>query len=212
MDCCCDAVGFPMVVLPGGRHAVGLWPLLKVQFERFLAEPGRATDPLMAELLAVSPRLSWRTPEADRLEELALTGVLPDDLAAFNTWMGNGTRVIRLDEWRSFDRLLDETVVPAEWFEQVRAMSRLHPAARLLLGWMESTIPNLTFRRLAWLSEGILEWVQAHARIGALGRPRAGLLEKPILLNPQLHEPLSPIPLDRRRRAYGTRLIRSLPG
>ncbi|VTS08436.1 hypothetical protein [Tuwongella immobilis] len=214
MDFCCDPWGFPQVILPGNR-AVGLWPLLKVQYEHYLGCPGvgEAGEQHYAQLVAVSPRRSWRTPDFQRWEELALTGVIPEDLVGYCTHTGGGARLLTAREWREFDQLVTGQTADPSILARLMALPRLHPAAAHLLRAFADREPEFPIRRLAGLERGILEWVRHSTGpgTGLYGRPREGLLQKPIILNPQIHEPMSPFGTDR-RRAFGIRIIRAVSG
>ena len=189
-----DAHGFPCVAL-AGPVAVGLLPVLKVQFEVAYGTPGGPDLLPYAECCRVNPRASSPTTPASA-ESPFLTGVLPAEAVAVAGRLGVGGRLATVEEWREADRLLDEPLVPAHLARLV-AVPQLHPAARAVLKRTTAT----TWRGLG---EGLLEWVQAPGGPGLFGRPRRDF-QLNLILNPRIHPPAVPRSLDR-HRAYGLRV------
>src|SRR4051794_14923233 len=101
-----DRTGFPVLELPALRLAVHLLPVVKQQFERFLADPGPFGDAWYEEILTVSPRipLGGRAPEP--YESLFLGGVQPAEIPPFAKWLGHGFDLPTADAWRAVDRTL----------------------------------------------------------------------------------------------------------
>jgi hypothetical protein len=189
-----DAHGFPLVCL-AGPVAVGLLPVLKVQFELAYGSPGGPDLLDVDACLRLNPRVSWRvsppTPEAPYL-----TGLLPDEAHALAARLGG--RVPTADEWREADAALDGAVTP-ELLRRLAAARGLHPAARALVRRSAAT----TWRGL---SEGLLEWVDA---AGLYGRPRPSYGLN-LILNPRIHPPAVPRVAER-HRATGVRLATTRP-
>lgn len=204
----CDRLGTPWLRVPGMRVGLALHPLLKVQFERFLSEPGEPPEGLYAELLAVHPRSSWRAPDPARPEGVVLTGLTPADLVGYLAFTGEGMRLPDAAEWRALDAALGDAPVPAEWLRGILADAAVSPVSRHLVRLTARAVPGVTWRRLAMLSDGVLEWVQTPTGPGLLGRTRPAFHK--VILNPAIHAPLVPI-AGARHKAFGVRLARPAP-
>src|SRR5438105_13260413 len=94
-----DRTGFPVLELPAVRLAVNLRPIVKQQFERFLAEPGALGDAWYEELLTVSPRIPLTEAQPDPLESLLLAGIQPAEVPPFARWLGSGFELPTVAMW-----------------------------------------------------------------------------------------------------------------
>lgn len=202
-----DKTDFPYLALPAAGLAVGLLPVCKAQFEFYLGDPTGPGRPWYEAVLAVSPRASWRHPQSERVEELFLTGVLPEEAEQFACWIGPEFRLPGADDWRAADRELARTC-DVEELCRVADDPRVHPAARAVLRQLTRGTRPKSWREPTLLENGLLEWVGLPAGgHGLYGRPRPALFK--LLLNPQIHSPSRPRSLTR-HRAFGFRLVRTL--
>jgi hypothetical protein len=205
----CDRTGYPLLELPELGLACGLWPVARVQAERWLAEPNGPGDAWYEELLAVHERASWRQPDLTDYEGLFLTAVRPDEALAFAGWLGEGFDLPGLDTWRLLAQLLLAAPLTPEAFNGIAGDNRLHAAARgTLLALWHHARPT-TWGELALLRGGLLEWVRGGPAqpFGGLGEPRPRFHR--IIFNPQRDAPTRP-PGGARSRCFGARLVRPL--
>src|SRR5262245_28095289 len=131
-----DRTGFPVLELPGQRLAVHLLPVVKQQFERFLADPGPFGDAWYEELLTVSPRIPLGETSPDLYEMLFLSGIQPGEIPPFAKWLGQGFEIPTADVWRGIDRALAAEPVQEVDAQSLRNDPNLAPAARRILGWV----------------------------------------------------------------------------
>lgn len=96
-----DRIGYPLIQVDilGGAY-VHLFPVAKAQFEHFLAQPGQPLgDYWYEQILAQHPRGKLNSPEQGSAVNLFMTGLLPDEVARFGSWMGRSYRLMTVDEW-----------------------------------------------------------------------------------------------------------------
>jgi len=202
----CDRTGFPVLELPQLGWAVHLFPVARVQWERFLAEPGSFGDSWYEEVLNVSPRVSWRQVNLNTYEQLFMAGVQPEEVERFAGWLEEGFQLPSMEIWREIDRYLLEEAIDAEFLVQLQDAPKLHAnAARLLKFLLDGRQPR-TWNQLALMRDGLLEWVRCGPRsFGGLGAPRQEF--HALLMNPQQHAPVKPLK-NERLRYFGCRLVR----
>jgi len=196
-----DRAGFPMVWVPPLGAFVHLFPIMKPQLEYFLAqtELPEFGDQWYQSLLCHNPRLSLSAPNFSAYERLCLTGLLPEDLAAFAAWQGPDFRSLTLREWQ----------VAAEWLARqglsvpaAEVENAMTPAARRIwLGLLAARQPQ-TLHELALMRDGVVEWViEPNGTLRGMGRPRQqfqpGFAQSPWV-------PISP---PRRAKIWGGRLM-----
>jgi hypothetical protein len=219
-----DRTGFPLLELANIGFAVNLFPIAKMQFERFLSEPviEPAESPQVAlfgdvwysALLTFLPRVSLRqenpaeaTPA--EYEGLFLGGILPEEAVRFAKWLGIGYDLPQTADWRRIDQELFKAPLSADDAAALRSDDRLSRSARRLIDWWLDARRPKTWGQLALLEGGLLEWVRTARRgaFGGLGRPRPDF--QWILLNPQRDQPVTPIRSER-MGYFGFRLVKPL--
>jgi hypothetical protein len=204
----CDRTGFPVLELPQLGYAVHLLPVAKLQWERFLAEPGGFGDAWYEEVLQISPRLSLAKAKVSNYEMLFMGGVLPEESEAFAHWLGEDFQIPTSEVWRSIaQNLMDETIEPDERDALCHAPV-LDQNAQKLLEFLIRIHKPRSWADLAMLRGGLLEWVRSGPKtFGGLGAPRHEF--HPLLMNPQQHPPVKPLKAER-LRYFGCRLVRPL--
>jgi hypothetical protein len=183
MQLSCDALGFPRIKIlrskksAAARFWLSMFPVTKMQYESFLAEPDSLGDLWYEQILAANERRSLTSPDGD-LEGIFVTGIFPQELKVFVEWLRrNGEPncdIPTAEEWREAYRYLKG----AEWAPEsmhwdgevsnvaeklIRACFRKNP-----ISWLEATL----------MIDGLTEWVrETHEKSTeycGLGRPRAG--------------------------------------
>ena len=200
-----DRAGFPMVWIPPLAAFVHLFPILKAQFECFLTQTDLPEfgDQWYQQLLRYNPRLALSARTFGEYEQLCLTGLLPEDLAAFAEWQGSGFRSLTLREWQVAAEWMARqglSVPPAE-VEHAMALA----ARRIWTGLLAALQPQ-TLHDLALLRNGVVEWViEPDGLAQGMGRPRQrfqpGFAQSPWI-------PTSP---PRRAKIWGGRLLTTEP-
>jgi hypothetical protein len=204
-----DRCGYPVLELPSARLAVHLLPVVKQQFERFLAEPGSFGDGWYEEILTISPRVPLSESSPDPFELLLLGGIQPNEVAPFANWFGSGFDLPTAEEWRLVDEDLAAIQVTETEIQLLQADSALHPTARRILGWLIESHRPQTWGELALFRGGLLEWVRTGpAQYGALGVPRPEF--QAMIVNPQRDSPVRPVDPSKRYRFFGFRLFKPL--
>jgi hypothetical protein len=204
----CDRTGFPVLELPQLGWAVHLLPVTKVQWERFLAEPGGFGDAWYEEVLQVSPRLSLSKANASNYEQLFMGGILPQEAESFGRWLGKDFQLPTSEVWRSIDQSLAEETITDEEADALCHAPVLHRNAQKLLDFLIRIHKPRSWADLALMRAGLLEWVRGGPKtFGGLGMPRYEF--HPLLMNPQQHPPVKPLRVER-LRYFGCRLVRPL--
>ncbi len=187
---------------------VALLPVTKVQFEQFMGEMNAFDNAWYEEILAVNPRISWRSfARADR-EKVFLTGLSPLEAQAFLCWLGRGFRLPTPEQWRKMDRWWQSIPLERADFNNLLD-SELHVSARAILSQLVSQLRIRGDRARTWgdlmlWREGVAEWTDSHGEYCGLGRPRH------TTWNPQdeHQRPIVPLPPDSRHRYFGVRPFR----
>ncbi|HEV3145478.1 MAG TPA: hypothetical protein VGZ47_16415 [Gemmataceae bacterium] len=203
-----DRTGFPVLELPQIGWGVHLFPVPKVQWERFLTEPGGYGDAWYEELLRISPRLPLQQASRNEFEKLFMGGLLPEEVESFARWLGNDFQLPTTEIWRSVDRCLAEEALEPDEIDSLRTQPALHGNARKLLYCVIDIRKPGSWSELSLMHGGLLEWVRSGPKAyGGLGAPRQEF--QPLLMNPQQHPPVKPLKAER-LRYFGCRLVRPL--
>lgn len=191
-----DKVGFPMIRV----HRIGqfhLWPVSKLQFERFICETRGYGDGWYDEVLGLLPRVSLRRMCEDNYEGAFIAGVLPQEALAFAKWLGDGFDLPTVEEWRHLHLRLREA-------KRLKLLDAgLSPEAMTI--WKNLTSFRSRPLEVGLVESGLVEWVRRKDRSYAgLGSPRSCFYHH--VWNPMTDE-VSTIHKERRVRYFGFRLI-----
>jgi hypothetical protein len=167
-----DRAGFPMVWVPPLEAFVQLFPILKAQFECFLTQTDLPEfgDQWYQKLLTFNPRLPLSAPTFGEYERLCLTGLLPEEVAAFAAWQGPGFRSLTLSEWQVATTWMAQQGLPAPPADIEAAMAL---AARRIWQGLLTALQPQRLDELALLHNGVVEWViEPNGVPQGMGRPR----------------------------------------
>jgi formylglycine-generating enzyme required for sulfatase activity len=203
MPSVCDRAGFPLLRLAELGLEVQLWPVAKVQFERFLAEPDGLGDNWYEEVLKQNARVSWRSASEEAREQLLLTAVLPAEALRFAAWLGAGFDLPTLEEWRNIHRALAGDILTTAKLVAVR--SQAGEAARGIMDRLIRQLQPRTMLDLSLMRGGVVEWVREGRNWTGLGCPREAFW--PNVWDP-LTEAVRPIDAAARLPYFGFRLVR----
>lgn len=202
----CDRTGFPLIGIPSLALEIQLWPVLKPQYERFLAETGNGSDRYYEMLLEYNHRISiTRSTPANR-EGVFITGVLPEEVRLFAEWIGEGFRPPTVLEWRSVYTVMAKVELTMDLLKKVwQSTTQILP--RSFLKQMESFTTNHRMHEMTLMSGGVVEWVIGEDKWLGLGAPRTTFY-------PHCYDPLFDcfelIDNTRRERCFGFRLVRAM--
>jgi len=164
-----DQTGFPIVRVDPLQSYVHLFPIAKVQFERFLTSgtSSLCADEQYAELLKENARISYRALDQSKYEQLFLTGIKPEECKQFGSWLGNDYVLPDDREWLAcYDWLARHPItdVPAGISDEAFSIWQTITALRAPTNLLE----------LSLMSEGVKEWVTISGnrdKHGGLGCP-----------------------------------------
>jgi hypothetical protein len=159
-----DKTNFPLVKLKDGS-VFGLWPVTKIQFERFICESGEYGDKRYETACELNPRVSYRNIDKKNYEGIFMSGINPDDALKYTRWLGEGFDIPTINEWRHYYRLLIQEHSP----ENVEM--ELSPAAdaigKVLLRISRNAL------QFTLMEHGFVEWVHKDTGYAGLGVPRS---------------------------------------
>lgn len=174
MQFACDKTGFPLVIC--GNRTLSLLPATKVQFERYLAEPGGLSTAWYQQILQLNARVAHNDFSNGNRENLFMTGVTFQEANAFALWLHSSARLPQPGEWREFANVLRTTQI-TESIATSLLKCELHPAARNILQRLMALIKPSTLAQLALIRDGVMEWVMSTPHAGGLGAPRQEFLK-----------------------------------
>jgi len=189
-----DKTGFPLV----GTREFGLfhlWPITKIQFERFISETNNFGDKWYDSILKLNPRISWKFFDRNNYEGLFITGITHQEALSFAYWLGEGFDLPSLDEWRNFSQMLSTEGLP-----ELPASELSEHAAHI---WRKLKGFSETPTKFALMQDGLAEWVRKGNRYVGLGHPRQ-------CFHANAWDPLNDeiITFEKRASHFGFRLIK----
>lgn len=201
-----DRTGFPLARVPEAGVEVHLLPVTKVQVEQFIAEPNRYGDRWYEQVLAVSPRVSYRKFGIRNREGVFATGLLCDEAHAFARWLGGDFRLLSVDQWRAVHAALAGTTIRDDQWEALRAHCHGTPAG-VILDRLGGQLTHRSWVALSLMVDGVVEWVLDGDTPVGLGKPRPEF--HPNLWDP-MGDPVRPASMTRRLWFCGARLCRPI--
>lgn len=206
MQFACDKTGFPVVTIEG--LTLSLLPVTKLQFERFLCEPGGLSSSWYRQLLIMNPRASCRVFADKERESLFMTGITPEEAATFLSWLDPSARLPQETEWKRFARLLQQVPFTRETEESLFRSGIKSSVGELLKRLIVLLKPS-NLAELALIRNGVMEWVTTRSKPGGLGGPRPSFFRNTF-------DPYNDIPLrhfaDERSPYYGFRVLMDQEG
>lgn len=189
-----DKTGFPLV----GTKELGLfqlWPVTKIQFERFISETNTFGDKWYDSILKLNPRISCKSFDRNNYEGLFITSITPQEALSFAYWLGEGFDLPSVDEWRNFSQMLRTESLP-----ELPVTGLSEHAAHI---WRKIESFSKTPTKLALMQDGLVEWVRKGNRYVGLGHPRQ-------CFHANAWDPLhdEDIPFEKRPSYLGFRLIK----
>jgi hypothetical protein len=169
MQFACDKTGFPLVT--ANDQTLSLLPVTKLQFERFLSEPGGLSSSWYQQILKLSPRCSFWDFSNKTREGLFMTAVTFEEANQFALWLDPSARLPQGREWQNFAKEL-QAVPFSKTVANHLLQCGLHVAARTLVERLIDFVKPLTLADLALIRDGVIEWVNARPEPGGLGAPR----------------------------------------
>lgn len=189
-----DKTGFPLVEVRE-LGLVGLWPVTKVQFERFMSDANVFGDRWYETILALNGRVSCRWFDRNDYEKLFLTGIKPQEALQFAHWLGAEFDLLAVDEWRIFYQWLELRDLPGS----PSSMLSAHASTM----WLRLVSFADTPRSFALMQDGLVEWVRRGAEYIGVGSPRHRFF-------PNAYDPLHDgiVPIEERLFYFGFRLLK----
>lgn len=210
-----DRTGFPLIAVAELGLWVHLFPVTKLQFEEWLAEPDTPGDHFYDEAQGLSeqvgsgapsrgnPRIVWRdiTGAPSSYVRILMTGLQPRVCLQFAGWLGKAYDLPSVDEWRIIQQSWGsrDALCPPSNCPEV--------AARLWQKLYEAKQPK-TLLGQSFMDQGIIEWTwedEARSSVACLGRPHTDVLGNTWKVGERLPLPVDP---DGRFWLSGCRLVR----
>ncbi|MCU0484856.1 MAG: hypothetical protein MUC85_01975 [Anaerolineales bacterium] len=202
---CLDRAGYPMVYIPPLQGYVHLFPVLRAQFEAFLADahPAGCEDAWYTKLVeAMLPRVPAWCATQENYESTLIGAMLPDDVTAFQAWCGSDFQPLSEQEWLEAWKWLASqplSILTASLEDELAS------SARELWGMLLERPGKNTLLDLCLMRHGLIEWVRRGAEgWSGMGKPR----RIHPFHNPLVDKPLAPTSFSRREKWFGFRLIR----
>lgn len=149
-----DRTGFPLIRRQNWSFAISLFPVSKYQFEQFLTDNGPSqglyTDNWYRNLLSLNPRRNWKNWD-ERPWELFITGLGRKEIAPFLSYLGNGFRLPRINEWRLLYQFSND--IKKIITENISQLSKLAKLAKPAFLWLQNGLFPLTEEGLLELTE-----------------------------------------------------------
>jgi len=177
-----DNSGYPLIFVDPLDAYIHLFPVTKAQFERFIASGRQADygDEWYAELLALNPRISYRSPDIQVRERLFMTGITTDEAVSFGRWLGRDHKLLTAEEWSICYEWFAEQSAPSLPLELAERLSRDALAIWdiVQVQWLDQR-GQTNLQELSLMKQGILEWVvERPGRYCGLGDPASSKLQR----------------------------------
>lgn len=170
-----DKTGFPLIKLQKWNFFIGLFPVSKYQFERFMSEKGPVenifTDKWYREILRKNPRISWKNVESAEPWRLFLTGISSDVIKYFLRYLGRDYKLPSESQWRSLLAISDKLIKEKNLL--LRCFNNFNEAARPVNLWIKQGLFPLVREGLLELLEQ--DFCEESPYVLCIGKPWQGL-------------------------------------
>jgi hypothetical protein len=200
-----DRAGYPMIRVEPLNCFVHLFPVTKMQFEKFILSAAGTdfNDEWYAARLGLNPRASYRNVSREDYEGLFATSITTTEVETFASWLKRGSEsfsLLSVEEWKqSYQWLLTKKLTaPPPEVTELDALATWQ--------FIQTQLSPQYLSDLALMSDGVMEWVvfknshQEKSYCG-LGLPRAHFATQPFRT---IFEPS--IPFTDSPRNFGFRL------
>lgn len=199
-----DASGYPLIFVEPLEAYIQLFPVTKPQFERFIASDAQRDldDEWYEELLTLNPRASYTSSDIPERERLFMTGITPEEAAAFAHWLGRDYQMLTAQEWHTCYKWLADQASPSAPPDLSEPLSQDALAIWNTISgqWLEWHRQS-NLQELSLMTQGILEWVvERPGRYCGLGEPLASKFQR------KANDPVRPMG-KRRLKNLGFRLL-----
>ena len=165
----CDKTGFPLLMI--GDRIISVLPITKIQFERYLTEPGGLSSSWYEKVIAFNPRVSCAEFLNSQREGLFITGVTFEEAEEYAKWVDPHGRIPHEREWREFAQQLKSTPFTGKACEALMGVP-MAQTARILFERLIQFVKPTSMADLCLIREGVFEWVASNSEPGGLGAPR----------------------------------------
>jgi hypothetical protein len=200
-----DRAGYPMIRVEPLNCFVHLFPVTKMQFEKFILSAAGTdfNDEWYTARLELNPRTSYRNVSREDYEGLFATSITTTEVETFAGWLKRGSEsfsLLSVEEWRqSYQWLLTKKLTaPPPEVTEIDALATWQ--------FIQTHLYPQSLSDLALMSGGVMEWAifksswQEKSYCG-LGLPRDRFATQPYR---DIYEPS--IPFIDRPRNFGFRL------
>lgn len=189
-----DKTGFPLIEIEN-IGAINMWPITKIQFERFMSESNIFGDKWYDSILKLNPRISHKSFDRSNYEKLFITGIKHEESISFAHWLGADFDLLTLDEWRILYRDLV--------FYKMTDLSIAELSSTAHTIWLKLGAYSIDLRDFSLMRHGLLEWVREGVDYTTSGKPRQSFFSNAF-------DPLKNTitPFEERLFCLGFRLIR----
>lgn len=164
-----DRTGFPLISRENLDFYIGLFPVSKYQFERFMAERGPFkelyTDEWYRRILKKNPRISWKKTNTNEPWRLFLTGLPYNAISPFLRYLGREYKLPTKTQWLELLKILSELKETKNKF--LKCFNSFGEIARPVKLWIEAGLFPL-------VEEGILEFIEQEFKsdeVACMGKP-----------------------------------------
>lgn len=196
-----DWWGYPLLYIPPLAAYWSLFPLTKIQFERYWhTADTHFNNAWYADRLQANPRVSYRQDNIQSYEQLFITSLWAEEAQQVAHWAG--LSIPTISQWRTAYRWLQAqpAILPPPSLR-----GQLDRSAQLIWTRLFDLLRPQTMLDLSLMCGGMIEWVADGSQFAGLGKPRP-VFHK-MLGDPLVAQPIRPIRPNARLKHFGMRLF-----